>query len=81
MCQCAWCGEELKRDKKHGWIHQDGFLYKGKCFCQVVTHPSEKDVTGKIICPTWKDDHVALPSWPKKTKLTEIAGGQKDDRN
>ena len=57
---CLWCGEPLRFEAGRGWIHQNGELYKGNCYCEGVKHEKSRD------CPTWRDDHVATPNRSKQ---------------
>lgn len=59
MPKCLWCKEELKLDTVNGgYVHQNGDLYKGQCFCKDIHHDSYKQN-----CPTWRDNHCALPKF------------------
>jgi hypothetical protein len=79
--ECVWCGEEIRRDPKDGWVHQSGSMYKGICFCEGGIHSNLTDNNGEVICPTWKNDHAAMPHWTGKYQMIiEAVKGEEDVR-
>lgn len=63
MARCHWCGEPLVFVRGKGWVHEDGQLYRGACFCRDRDPPHRSLREG---CPTWRDDHCALPEFPEE---------------
>lgn len=59
--KCLYCQESLKWERQPGWVHQDGHPYRGWCSCPGRPHPYSHDRDLNLICPTWRDDHVATP--------------------
>ena len=54
---CLWCNEPLRFEKGKGWVHSDGQLYKGECYCDIeIKHEKSNE------CPTWRDSHCAMPN-------------------
>lgn len=55
--KCVWCGEELKFDKKKGWVHQDGEIYKQRPDGRddhCVLPEAEQFTTSAYDEPEWK---------------------------
>jgi hypothetical protein len=58
---CLHCGDRLVFEPGSGWLHSNGHLYAGECFCDNEKHEYSHDNHGALICRTWRDDHVAMP--------------------
>jgi DNA-directed RNA polymerase subunit RPC12/RpoP len=61
---CAWCGRELKFDRKRGYVHPGGALYIQRCErcgaeVDAFPYPERCPVCGGRLV----DDHCALPRW------------------
>lgn len=62
---CHWCGEQLRYDRRRGWVHPQGGAYMMRCVdCgwQGAPYP------GPTRCPRCggevRDSHAALPENP-----------------
>lgn len=58
---CLYCLEELVFVEGKGWVHKDGNLYKGYCYCSGKKHSSPRDEEGNLVCPHWVNHHAAIP--------------------
>lgn len=56
---CLYCAAQLRFVLGRGWVHQDGEAYVGRCYCENERHTRLKEFG--VMCPTWRDDHCALP--------------------